>query len=203
MANNSVPYEIIAAPYSVWWAPVATAFPDVDTAPAVAWSLVGTSGPLNITDDGVTVEMPQTIEKVRALGDSGTRKVFRIEEDMIIKMMVFDMSIEALQQALNGNAITTTAAASGTPGTKKIGLSRGFDVNTVALLVRGPSPYMSDGALQLEIPRAAQSGSSAVQLNRKAPAALSLEWTALVNPSAANEFERFGVIRAQTAVALP
>ena len=202
MANNSLPYEIIAAPFTVWFATVGTAFPLIDAVPATTWAKIGTSGELNYFDDGVTVSHVQTVEKFRALGDSGSRKVFRTEEDLMIRVTLADVTLEQYAHALNRNSVTTTPASSGVAGHKKIGLSRGFAVATVALLVRGPSPYGDSFNMQYEVPRAAQSGAPEVVYRKGTPAGLALSWDALVDPNAANEFERFGVLRAQHQAAL-
>jgi hypothetical protein len=196
--NNSLPYEIIAAPFTVWYAPVGTAFPDVEFTPGAPWAKVGSSGDLNYTDDGVTISHSQEMELFRALGDAGSRKAFRISEDLLIKLMLADLTLEQYAHALNSNSITTVPAMSNA-GYKKIGLSRGFSVATVALLVRGPSPYGADWTMQFEVPRAAQTGNPEVVMRKGEPAALALEWTALVDPDAASEDERFGRILAQHA----
>ena len=57
----STPYEVVAQPFTLWVAPVGTAFPDVDTAPDGSWTKVGTSGDLNYTEDGVTVTHSQSV----------------------------------------------------------------------------------------------------------------------------------------------
>ncbi len=200
MANNSVPYEIIAAPFTVWAAPVGTAFPAVNAAPAVAWIKIGTAGDLNYDEDGVTVAHSQAMEIFRSLGDSGPRKVFRTEEDLKISLMLTDVTLENYKHAMNGNAVTDVAAGAGTAGYRWIGLSRGFSVDTVALLVRGPSPYMDAGNMQYQVPRAAQSGNPEIVWRKDKPAGLQLQWTALVDPGAATELERFGRLVAQDAL---
>jgi|WetSurMetagenome_2_1015567.scaffolds.fasta_scaffold220713_3 hypothetical protein len=199
--NNAVPYEIIAAPFTAWIAPVGTAFPAVDADPAAPWTKVGSSGPLNYLDDGVTVEHAQTMNFFRALGDCGSRKAFRTEEDLKIRLTLADLTLEQYALALNSNAVSDTPAAVGTPGYRSVGLSRGFTVATVALLVRGPSPYGENFALQYEVPIAAQTGNPQPVYKKDAPAALALEWTALVDPNASDETERFGRILAQDAEA--
>lgn len=202
MPNNSLPYEIIAAPYDVYFAPVGTAFNAIDVAPAAPWAKVGSSGNLNYYDDGITVAQSQSIELFRALGDAGSRKAFRTEEDLKIRLMLADVTLEQYQHALNSNALTSAAAGAGTAGYKKVGLSRGFAVATVALIVRGPSPYMEDGYMQFQVPRAAQTGNPEPVFRKGTPVGLALEWTALVDSNAINEFVRFGELVAQNAAAL-
>lgn len=197
--NNSIPYEIIAAPFTVWIAPVGTAFPAVETAPPSPWAKVGTSGDLNYLDEGVKVSNRQAMTLFRALGDAGSRKAFRTEEDFMIALALADLTLEQYKHALNENTVTTVAATFSAAGYKKIGLSRGFSVSTVALLVRGPSPYGEDWNLQFEVPRAAQTGNPEPVMRKGEPAALALEWTALVDPDAASTDERFGRIKAQYA----
>ncbi len=203
--DNSAPFEIIASgEVEVWVAPLATTKPDVDEVPSVvdaAWVKVGTSGNLNYAPDGITVKHAQSIEKFRALGDTGTRKVARTEEDLMVGVTVWDLTLEQYRRALNDNAITTTAQGAGQPGKKKVGLSRGSAVATMSVLLRMPSPYMDDGVMQYYIPRAAQTGDPEVAFKNDEPAGLELEWTALVDPNAASADERFGYIEAQTSAA--
>lgn len=190
--NNSQPYEIIAAPFNVYIAPVGTAFPLIDADPADPWALVGSSGVLNYGDEGVTVSHAQSITKFRSAGDAGSRKVFRTEEDLTVRLMLADLTLEQYRLALNSN-ILTTVPPGGEAGYKKIGLSRGFAVATVALLVKGPSPYAADMFMQYEIPRAAQSGNpEPVHAKKGSPAMLALAWDALVDTEADTPDEYFG-----------
>jgi hypothetical protein len=201
---NTVPYEVLAAPFTLYIADVGETFPDVDTAPPEPdWTKIGTSGALNYDSDaGVTVEHRQSLNPWRSLGDAGSRKIFRSEEDFIIRMELVDVTIEQYRIALNRNALTDTAAGLATPGTRKVGLSRGFTVDTMALLVRGDiSPYYADGAMQYEVPIAAQQGSPTVVYRKDQPAKLALEWMALVDPSQAAA-EYFGRLVAQDSDSL-
>ena len=198
--RNSAPLEVIGAPFTMWVAPVGTAFPDVDTDPdSTDWTLVGSAGPLNYDEAGVNVEHSQSMAFWRSLGDAGSRKVFRSSEDLKIGLALVDVTLEQYSFAINGNTVTPTAAGVGTPGTKKIGLSRGFVVDTRAVLLRGPSPEMEDGAMQYECPRAAQTGEPKPVYTKDKPAMLAIEWTALVDPSASDPSEYFGRIVVQTA----
>jgi hypothetical protein len=200
--RNAVPLEVIAAPFTMWVAPVGTAFPDVDQDPdSTDWTLMGAAGPLNYDEAGINVEHAQSMAFWRSLGDAGSRKVFRSSEDLKIGLMLVDVTPEQYSFALNGNTVTTTPAAPGVPGTKKIGLSRGFTVDTRAVLLRGPSPEMEDGVMQYECPRAAQTGEPKPVYTKDKPAMLAIEWTALVDPDAADPSEYFGRIVVQTAEA--
>jgi len=199
MPDNSAPFEIIAAPFTLHVAPVGTPFPDVDAEPAVTWVKVGTSGDRNYTEDGVTVQHSRSIEKWRAVGSPGPRKAWPTEEDLIIGLTLADLSLEQYQLALNHQTVATVAAGVGTAGYKSLGLSRGLSLPQRALLIRGASPYGDGFTMQYEVPVAYQSGSPEVVFRKNEPAALALEWTALEDPDAATENERFGRILAQTA----
>jgi hypothetical protein len=200
--RNSAPLEVIGAPFTMWVAPVGTVFPEVDQEPdSTDWTLIGSAGPLNYDEAGVNVEHAQSMAFWRSLGDAGSRKVFRSSEDLKMGLLLVDVTLEQYSFAINGNTVTPTAAGPGTPGTKKIGLSRGFVVDTRAVLLRGPSPEMEDGAMQYECPRAAQTGEPKPVYTKDKPAMLQIEWTALVDPDAADPSEYFGRIVVQTAVA--
>ena len=196
------PYEIIAGPLTLWLAPVGTAFPTVTAAPAGGWTKVGTDGDRNYSDDGVTVQHSQKTETATPAGATGPVKAWRTEEGLIITVTLWDMSLEQYALALSGAAPTTTAAGVGTPGVKKIGLSRGQTVANYALLARGASAYGDNYAAQYEVPVCFQSGSPKVVRKKGTPAGIELEFTALEHGAAASEAERFGRLLMQHAAAL-
>lgn len=199
---NTVPYEVIAAPGTAYLAATGTAFPLIDAAPAGAWIKIGSNGDLNYdAQTGIEVSHPQSMNKWRALGDTGSRKVFRTEEDLMIKLKVVDLTLENYKLALNANTVTDTAAGSGTAGHRKVGLSRGFTVATYAMLVRfNTSPYGSTATwnMQYEVPIVAMFGSPVLTYKNGEPVGYELEFHALVDATAAAA-ERFGVIRAMDA----
>lgn len=198
--ENTAPYEIIASPFTVYRAPVGTAFPDVDEAPGVSWTKIGTSGDLNYTEDGVTVQHEQEMQTFRSLGSTGPRKAFRVSERQVVGFTLADLKLEQYLNALNGNTVTTTAAGVGTPGTKDIGLSRGISVTEYALLVRADvSPEGDAFAMQYEIPRCVEIGSPEVVFRKGEPAALALQFEALEDTNASTAAERFGRLVIQTA----
>jgi hypothetical protein len=198
------PFEIVAAPFTLWVAPVGTAFPDIDEAPSGSWIKLGTSGDRSETEEGVTVTHGQEINQVRTAGATGPVKAFRTQESMVVAMTLLDLSLEQYAQALNGNAVTTTAAGVGSAGFKALKLYQGLQVEALALLVRGAagSAYGDDWAAQYEIPACFQSGSPEPVFTKGEPAGLALEFTALEDPDAATPADRFGRIVMQHAAAL-
>jgi hypothetical protein len=196
--DNAAPFEIMSAPFQVYRAPLGTAFPDVDVVPATPWVLIGTSGDLNYGPDGVSVQHAQSVNYWRSLGSAGVRKVFRASEDLTISLSVADMSLEMYRLAIESPTIVTVAGGVGTAGTKSIGLSRGLNVETFALLVKGPSPYGDDMASQYEIPMCCNGGEPEVVFRMDGPAMLALKFIALEDPSATDPRERMGRLVAQT-----
>lgn len=196
------PYEIMMSGFDVYVAPVGEAFPDVDETPAGNWTLLGTNGKFNYSEDGVVITHGQTISAHRTLGSTGPVKAARTEEELMIAFTLEDVSMEQYAKVLNGVSVSTTAAGAGTPGYKDITLRQGLNVNTYAMLIKGPSPYGDSWHLQFQIPRVFQNGSPAPTFNKGDAAGLATEWIALEDPDAATEAERFGKIVAQHATAL-
>lgn len=185
------PYEIVGAPLTLWLAPVGTAFPLVNAAPAGTWVKIGTNGTRNL-EGGVTVRHSQTLNKVRPGGALGAVKAFRSEEDLSFSLTLWDITLEQYMLALNSNTLTTTAAGVGTAGFKKLGLSRGQFVKEYALLARGVSPYDEAMTAQYQVPRCYQSDSPEVVYQKANPAGLKLTFEALEDLGAASEDVRFG-----------
>lgn len=197
-------HEIIGAPLTLWLAPVGTAFPTIVAAPAAEWIKVGTNGDRNYENGGVTAMHSKTYDKVRTAGASGPVKAFLTEEDLMFRVSLLDITLEQYKLALNGNTVTTVAAGSGTPGTKKIGLSHNVGSPTeYALLARGLSPYNPALAMQYCVNRVFQSGAQEVVYRKGGTgAALALQFDALEDQGASNVQERFGYILAAHAAAL-
>lgn len=194
------PYEILAGPLTLWLAPVGTAFPLIDAAPSGTFVKVGTAGDRNYSEEGVTVTHSQTFNKVRPGGATGPVKVFLNEEDLMFRVVLWDVTLEQYKAALNGNTVGTTAAGAGTAGYKKIGLSHGDNTTRYALLARGKSAYDEAMNAQFEVPICYQSGSPAPQFRKATPAGLALEFTALEDATASTAAERFGRLVMQHAL---
>lgn len=182
MANNESPYEVIAAPFTLWLAAVGTSFPVVDAAPSGSWTKIGTSGPLNYSEEGVSVQQKQSISKWRSLGSALAMKAFRTEADVVVKMKLHDLTLEQFKVAVNGNAITTTSASSGVAGNKAISLDPGLTVTQYALLVRGVSPY-GDFVGQYELPTVVLVSEPEVVFKKDDPAGLELVFEILKHAS--------------------
>ena len=192
----AIPEEIIVSPYEVYLAVTGTAFPLIDVAPAAAWKKLGTSGNKSMSEDGVAVNHPQTIQEFRAYGSTGPIKAWRTEESLVLSFTIIDLLLEEYQRIINDNSITTVAAGSGTAGHKRFSLLRGSDVNLKALLVRGPSPYLADHNAQYEVDKIYEGGSPTVTYSKGAPAGLSFELHAIEDLT-----NGFGVLRAAHTVA--
>lgn len=197
------PFEIIAAPFTAWFAPVGEVFPAIDEEVAGNWELIGTAGPDNYSEDGVKVMHEQDINEVTPLGSTGAVKAFRTKESQQITLTVWDLTLEMYRLGLNSNTVTTTAAGSGTAGFKSLPVYRGHQVATMALLVRGASPYADAMNMQYQVPYCYQSGAPEPVLKKGDPAGLEYTFRALVDPDAASEAARFGHIIAQHQTALP
>ena len=70
------------------------------------------------------------------------------------------------------------------------------NIRTISLLLRSDeSPYQETGKRQYHIPRCQETGSPAVAGGQAGtPAMLALQFSALVDPDAATEEERFGTL---------
>lgn len=204
---NTTPYQVLAgSPIAIYRAVVGTAFPTLDVLAAafnVAWVLLGTSGDLSYDEGGgIKVEHPHSVNVFRPLGALGPIKIFRQQEDCLVKVKVIDLTLEAYANALNSNTVTTVAAGAGTAGYRWIGLSRGPVVAQSALLIRLlASPYGASYIGQYEIPKASEIGSPTVEYMKATPAGLELTFQALVDPSAATADRYFGRLLFQHAAA--
>ena len=183
------PFEIIAGPADVYLAATGTAFPAVDATPAAAWTKLGR------TEGGVTVRSTQTVELLMADQYTGAQKAIRTEEGLEIEFEMADLTLAKYAKALND---VTVVAAAGPPSTKRIRLRLGFDVTKFAFVVRGDSPY-GDWNLQYEVPLVVQVESPEPSFSREDKATLKVKYTAIEDPDAATDADRFGVLRAQDA----
>lgn len=196
------PFEIIAAPYTVYLAPVGEAMPDVGAVPAGNWFKLGAAGAKNYSEDGVSVQHAQSIELFRMLGATGPVKASRTSEDLKVSFVLHDLTLEQYRKVLNDLTVSATAAGSGTAGIKSMPLLRGLEVAEYAVLVRGDvSPEGEGFASQYELPRMIVTSEPEVVFRKNEPAGLAIELTALEDSDAAAGSE-FGRLVVQAADAL-
>lgn len=196
--------EIIAAPYTIWIAPVGTAFPSVDADPGEDWALLGVNGARNMSEGGLSVVHQQNwASPAPPAGQTAPTTTMLESEDLRLRVELLDLTLEQYAFALGSNAITAVPRAPGVPGTRTLGLSIGpRNAAEFALLARGPSPYIDGLAAQYELPRCAEGGSPEVVFRKGVPAGLDLEFRALPDPAAACEATRFGRLVAQDSTAV-
>ena len=192
--ENDAPFEIIAAPAKIWVAPVGTAFPNISTLPNTDWTLLGKAGDKNISEEGVTISHPQSVEVFRALGGTGPRKIVRTEEDCMISFTLLDLTLEMYRRLLNGNPITQVEATATVGGSRKLAIQRGRLVDQFALIAEGPSPYGENWALRFKVPIIVNVGEPEVVFQKGEPAGLLFELQAIEH-----ETDGFGEIEAQIA----
>jgi hypothetical protein len=172
------PFEILAGLVDAYLAPVGTAFPIINVAPAGTWIKLGAGGSKDFTEDGLVVRHEVGVERIRSAGTTGPRKAFRTTEDLLIELTLMDATAEALQAALNQLAITTVV---GPPAEKTIQLLEGQAVTLRALLIRGVlSPYADSASnLQFDVPIVYQNGPIELVFRKGEPVGLKLQFVAL------------------------
>ncbi len=193
----AAPLEIIAGPLTLWYGPVGEAVPATDVTPAGNWTQIGASGASNYMEDGVVVAPSQTIEPWRPLGESGPVKLYRTEEDLIVRVTIADLTLEMVAIAFAANTVTIDA---GPPAIRTLGMYRTpGEVNQIALLVRGASPYAAAVNMNWQIPVCSYVGSFEMNFQKSPPAGVLMEFQAIVDPTAATADVKFGTLVAQTA----
>jgi len=191
----ATPYEILAAPFTLYVATAGTAEPDVDDSVLTGWTKLGANGDANYNEDGVTVTHEQEVATFSGLGRTGQLKAWRTNESMMVEAEIHDITAELYSDVLNNAAVTTTAAGAGVPGSKHLDTLQGYDVTLFALLVRGnSSPYGDGWNAQYWLPRVFQNENPAPVLKKGEPAGLQVSYVALEDLT-----DGFGVYRAQTA----
>lgn len=197
--------EIIAAPFTVWIAPVGSAFPTLDEEPGEAWSLLGTNGDRNYASGGVTVShQRQIVQPPPPAGETAATVAMTESESLRVQLQLLDITLEQYAVVMGGNAVATTPAAPGASGYKVLGLALPTGaLPPFAVLARGPSPYAEGMIAQYELPHCCEAGSPRLVFTKGQPVGLSVDLLALSDPAATSEPMRFGRLVAQYAEALP
>ncbi len=191
---NTQPYEILAGPLSVYYAPTETPFPGADVSDETIIE-GGTWTPIGFTEGGIKVAHPQTVVELRADQVTGVVKAVRSEEGLEITFDIASLTLEnyalALNQAISG-PVSDVAHA------KSVKLYRGgFQVETFALLCRQGhlSPY-GDYPLSFEVPVVFEAGSPEDTHTKDNKAVLAVSLHAMVDPNRTDDSESFGRLNA-------
>ena len=177
------PQELVAAPLSLYIAPVGSTVPLVDTAPASPWVLVGTNGQNDYDSTGLTVTHNQTLATFTPVGTTAPVAVWRTDEQLEISVTLADTSSTSYAVALNDVAVTTVAATTGVPGESDVPLLQGTRVALFALLARGVSALNNTMSAQYAVPAVYQAANPAPVYKKGTPAELALTFATVLDPN--------------------
>lgn len=193
----TTPFEILVATLKVYTGPVNEARPDLNDAPAGNWTLLGSNGKNNYTEDGVIVTPEETIDEFFALGSAAPQKAFRTQERFTVGVTVADMTAETLAKIFNDASVADTAPGSGTAGVRDFDLLQGVTVTEYGLLLRGDvGPYIASSKMQWWIPRVYIESKGAIASVKGEPGMMEVVFAALEHAT-----NGFGKYEAQDAAA--
>lgn len=197
--------EIITSPLTVWIAPLGTAFPAMTEEPGAPWALLGTNGARSTAPSGVVLTHQQTWAASPPPAGQTISSAMSLEaEELRLRVELLDLSLEQYSLALGSNTVAVVEAAPGLHGTRTIGLSIGSrGGQELALLARGPSPYVGGMMAQYEVPCCKEAGSPQLVFTGRAPTGLLVEFRALPDAAATSEEFRFGRLIVQDQAPLP
>lgn len=191
--TNWAPYSILVGPADVYIAAVGAEFPFVDAVPNDSdWTNLG------LTEGGVTVRHPQTVNPITADQHTGAVKAVRTEESLEVEFALAEITLENYSVALNATTIDTAATTSGGADAKALHYHQGVHVALNSILIRGRSPY-GNWPAQYEVPVAYQSESPEVSHVKDDKSVLACVFSVLEDLSAASDEERFGRFIAQSS----
>ncbi|HEU01344.1 MAG TPA: hypothetical protein ENH89_13550 [Aurantimonas coralicida] len=175
----SVDLEIISGPLKVYVAPAVEAMTAVGSSPAGNWVLLGTSGDLNYTEEGVTIRGEHSTEVWRSLGSPYPRKSFRPEADTFVDVVVADMSLTHLRVAFNNNVVVADS------GFDYLSMDQGLEPTEHSLMVRGTgnSPLFSGSNMQYEIEKCVQIGNTEMVFVKGEPVGVQFTFQLIYNES--------------------
>lgn len=188
-------YEILSGVGTIYIAPAGEAKPAVNAAPSGNWVSLGE------TDGGVKVTKTQSIEAFSTDQRTGKVKAIRTEEGVTVETNLVQATLENLANVLNGQ-VTDTAPGSGTIGKRSLPLHAGADVDEIAILFRGDSPYSATYPGQYYVPRGYIDDDVEMEFVKDGKVLIPFKFEALEDLDASTENDRFGVIEYQDAAAL-
>lgn len=190
---GSQPFDTVVGPGSIWVSPVATAYPAVDLAvPAAPWVSLGE------TDGGLEFTAKRSTKAHFTDQSFAPKKTTVDSKGVELSFTLAQVTLERLATVLDGQTITTVAAAAGTAGYRSLTLSSLATLPQYAMLVRVPSPY-ADGYLQYQMPCVSPSGDQKLSYKKDAMTLIPTTWDVLEDPATPGTF---GTIKAFTTVAV-
>jgi hypothetical protein len=200
--QTATPQEIVAAPLTLYIAPLGQAAPPIQATPtqlaSAGWTLVGANGNDDYDATGVTVTHNQTITTWTPLGSTAPNKAWRTAEQFEIAVTLADISPATYALALNDAAVTTIAmSGTGVAGESDVPLFQGINVAAYALLARGISGVNNMYNAQYYVPCVYQSSNPAPVYKLGSPAELALTFAAVLDPNGGG----FGNFQQQTSAA--
>ena len=194
MSNPNQPYAILVGVGTLYIAPVGTAMPALTATPSGAWVSLGE------TDGGVTITKTRNREKFSSDQRTGTVKAVQTEEGLTVEVALHEATLENMAYAMD-NAVSVTAAGSGTIGKKTLKLHSGAGVTEYALLFRGNSPYGNYPG-QYCLPRGYMDDDVESEFVKDGKTLIPIKFEALEDLNASTEADRFGYVEYQHAAAL-
>lgn len=178
------PTELVAAPLTLYIAPIGSTVPLLDVSPPTGtWTLLGTNGTNDYDSAGLTVTHNQTLGTWTPVGSTYPAGVWRTDEQVTVSITLADTTATSYALSLNDVAVTTVAATTGSPGYSQVPLLQGLQVNAFALLCRGISALNQTMAAQYILPAAYQAANPAPVYKKGAPAMLALTFANLLDPN--------------------
>lgn len=179
------PFEIVAGPAEVFYAPVGEAFPTITTDPPGGnWLSFGR------TEGGVVTAYEQNINLIRVNQVTGPLKAIRVDESLHITFSLAEITAERYAMILNDQTVDLTG------NTRAFPLGSGDEVQQKAILVRGPSPHFN-GFAQLQLYRCVQVGNPSPEYTREDKSILDVDWQCMEDSSVNTPEGRFGDYLAQ------
>lgn len=171
------PHEVVAAPLTVYLAPVGTTFPALDDIEASfnpLWIKLGTSGSKNYDDAGIDITHDEEVSDFTPAGSTMSVKRFRTAETFEATLNLVDLSPDQYALIMNNATVTDTPAGVGVPGSSEFSLFRGDQVNAFSVLLRGQSSVDNELNMDYRFTRAFVSASGSVNFNKGEPARLAV-----------------------------
>lgn len=179
---GTAPYEIVVGPAEIYYADVGTTHPDVDTAPGAGWTLLGTAGSENQSEDGVMIRTNVTSVPVRVAGSVMPKKFTFTEKAFQIEAVFYDLNPEELVLALGGDVddVLDTNATATAPGHQSFSIPTDAIPVQKALLVRvDQSPFGADLNMQFNVFAAFQVGNPELVFKKGDAVGVRMTWEAV------------------------